>query len=185
MEKQHYLPIYFSNAIEGDQIVWQHASATTVLLYSPDTDIYNIGLTKHSLSSTKQYIIQFNVPHSIQKKYLNLNNLIFALCNDPDLTSLSAYQTYKDLGFLSFLRLISTMFFKKHLPSLISLYAYETPQQLYNSTDVSLAPKEKHKMWLQKIRAIVSERILSEDERMPSTTALWHHWLRTTYICTL
>ena len=63
-------PLYFSNAIEGDQILWHHAtmcSATTVLLYSPDTDVYNIGLTKHSLSSTKQYIVQLNVPHSIQK----------------------------------------------------------------------------------------------------------------------
>lgn len=28
-------------------------------------------------------------------------------------------------------------------------------------------------------------RILSEDERTPSITSLWRHWLRTSYICTL
>ena len=33
--------------------------------------------------------------------------------------------------------------------------------------------------------AIVSERILSKEERMPSTSSLWRHWLRTAYIHTL
>ena len=37
----------------------------------------------------------------------------------------------------------------------------------------------------RKISSINSERITSEDERMPSVTALWRHWMRTTYICNL
>ena len=77
-------------------------------------------------------------------------------------------QSNKELGFLFFVRLIGTIYFKKHLPSFISLYGHETPEQLYNSTSTSLAPKERHKDWLQKICGVVSERILSEDERMPS-----------------
>jgi len=61
--------------------------ASTVLIYSPDTDIYNIGL--HLVNQpAKNYIIQLNVPHSIQKRYLNLNHLKLAFVHDPDLSSL-------------------------------------------------------------------------------------------------
>lgn len=78
---------YHSNAYEADQSLWRHATmceATTILLYSPDTDVYNIGLTMLSLFF-KQYILQLNIPRSLEKKYLNLNNLLLAFRNDPDL----------------------------------------------------------------------------------------------------
>ena len=29
----------------------------------------------------------------------------------------------------------------------------------------------------------MSERILSEDERLPSIISVWRYWMRTTYIC--
>ena len=38
--------------------------------------------------------------------------------------------------------------------------------------------KEKHLEWYNTIRAIVSDRITSEQERMPSHTSMWRHWLR-------
>ncbi len=40
-------PRYFTNATEVDQRIWRHATnsdATSVLIYSPDTDVYTIGL---------------------------------------------------------------------------------------------------------------------------------------------
>lgn len=81
---------YHTNAEEADCRIWRHATqsqATSILIYSPDTDVYNIGLGLLSLSD-KEYIIQLNVPHSAQKRYIHLNNLLTALKNDPDIASL-------------------------------------------------------------------------------------------------
>lgn len=89
------------------------------------------------------------------------------------------------LGFLSFLRLVGAVYFKKHLVSFTTVCNVETPQQLYNSTDSACTPEDRHKLFIQKICSINSERITSEDERMPSLSSLWRHWLRTTYTCTL
>jgi hypothetical protein len=232
-------PMFRSNAREGDQLIWRHAvkcSASKVLIYSPDTDIYNIGLTIQN--QHKEIIIQNNVLHSPTKKYVHLNNLTTALVNDPDLANVtqsdicsifvalfvgtgSDFTSYikeigkatflnaffqhadfitgismpgslnqfrehnKNMGFLSFLRLIGTVYFKKHFASFFSLYQHKTPQQLYNSTDNTLPIEERHNKWIQQIRDVVGERIVSEDQRVPSTTSLWRHWLRTTYVCML
>ena len=86
--------LYHSNAEEADNGIWRHTYqswATRVVIYSPDTDTYNIGLGLLS-NNTKQYIIQLNVLHSSEKKYLCLNNLQTALLNDPDLCSCSIKQ---------------------------------------------------------------------------------------------
>ncbi len=53
----------------------------------PDTDVYNIGLGLVS-HTAKQYIVQINVPHAAEKRYLHINNLHLALQRDPDLASL-------------------------------------------------------------------------------------------------
>ena len=34
-----------------------------------------------------------------------------------------------------------------------------------------------HEMWLNEIRNVTSTVIDNEDERVPSHTALWRHWL--------
>ena len=54
-------------------------------LCSPDTDVYNIGL---SMPDNKDYIVQLNVHHSADKKYLILKHLILAFQGDPDLHAL-------------------------------------------------------------------------------------------------
>ena len=82
---------YKSSSAEADMRIWRHAAQTSarcILVYSPDTDIYNIGLSAFERLSNKDVYIQLNVPHSQTKMYLHLNNLIKALQLDPDLANL-------------------------------------------------------------------------------------------------
>ena len=89
---------HYSNA-EDDNRIWRHAyqsRATRILIYSPDTDTYHIGLGLLS-GSSKEYIIQINITHSNETKYLCLNNLQTALLNDPDLGTLPIETTFLKL----------------------------------------------------------------------------------------
>jgi len=80
----------------------------------------------------------------------------------------------KDIG--SFVYLIGTCYFKKHITAFISHYGHMTPLQLYNSVDNSLTPSERHEIWLHKIRQAVCNRIVSEKDCVPTCTSLWQHW---------
>ena len=75
-------PQYQSNAKEADARIWRHAKqsrANDILIYSPDTDIYNIGLGLLHTCTSKQFIIQLNVSKSAEQRYLHLNSLYSAL----------------------------------------------------------------------------------------------------------
>lgn len=193
-------PLYYSNAIEADQRIWRHVTscdAENILVYSPDTDVFTIGMSNLTVHS-KQIIVQLNPPSSRIKRYVNLNNLLEALNDDPDLSAIphaerplvlmslfvatgSDFTSYfrsigkatflkhffqdasfitgsamqsslanfnlqmREFGFLAFLRLVGTAYFKKHLASVISHYNLETPTQLYNSISTSLSPYNRHK----------------------------------------
>ena len=83
-------PKYGSNSPEGDMRLWRHALQSNeqqVFMYSPDTDVYNIGLSLIATLPDTDFILQLNVPYS-EEKYLSLNNLEKALMNDPDLATL-------------------------------------------------------------------------------------------------
>lgn len=56
-----------SNASEADFRIWRHAvqsTSTHILIYSPDTDVYNIGLTTLPGLAEREYIVQLNLPHA-------------------------------------------------------------------------------------------------------------------------
>ena len=86
---------------------------------------------------------------------------------------------------LDFLRLVGTVYFKKHLAAFNSQYGHEAPQHRFNSIDSTVTNQERHQLWLQKIRETIAERITCEEERIPSFTALWCHWLRSCWISQL
>lgn len=74
-----------SNAQEADMRIWRHAIQSVhqhVLIYSPDTDVYNIGIPL--IASSKQYLVQTNLPHN-KPQYINVNGLLDAFYHDPDL----------------------------------------------------------------------------------------------------
>ena len=80
-------------------------------------------------------------------------------------------------GFLSLVRLIGTVYMKKHLAS----FKHDCPRALFNSFP-SDDPTEQHKKWLDCIRSTVWENIEFEDELPPSWEALRRHWLRSCWV---
>ena len=86
------------------------------------------------------------------------------------------------MDFYHLFRLIGTCYFKKHLSAFVALKGHKTPTHLYNSLDPSLQMTEKHKQWLQQIREVVGDRIINEEDRVPTFTSLWRHWLRSCWI---
>ena len=223
--------------MEADRRVWRNISQTSaqrILVYSPDTDVYNIGLAIVQQCSSKEYIVQLNLPHSQHLKYLHLNNFVQALKDDPDLATLPRdsllsiihvlficsgcyYISYfsglvkaafinvfcqhaafitgdpssgllsqtkgegKKQGYLALVRLIGTLYFKTHLSAFVSLRGVETPNQLFNSL-LPTSLEDRHKLWFSDIRNIINDHIANEEERMPSYTALWRHWLRSCWV---
>ena len=91
-------PIYMSTAQEADIRLWRHAinsQAHDILIYSPDTDVYNIGLGLiYGLSA--EYIIQLNPLHC-DEQYPHLNKLLKAFENDLDTALLPSHKLGKIL----------------------------------------------------------------------------------------
>lgn len=79
--------LFTSAAVEADERIWRHTCMTVqenVLIYSPDTDVYNIGL---GLQLNKRIIVQINVPYK-DPRYIDVNHLQQQLSGDTDLSSL-------------------------------------------------------------------------------------------------
>ena len=225
-------PAYTCNAEETDTRLWLHVrktSSTCVLIMSPDTDIYHIGLPL----SQKDVIVQINPYNSKELSYLHLSSLTTALCNDPDLASIPSqllpqiFQTiyvvtgcdyisffsgigkatflrylYQhaelvtsgkgnapgtladvglnncafDTGFLAFLRLIGMIYFKKYA----SGFSTPTPESHFNTQ--GLIPLEAHRLWLDDIRQCMWDRVQFENAMVPSTDALYRHWMRACWV---
>ena len=83
-------------------------------------------------------------------------------------------------GFLAFIRLMGTAYFKKNLAAVVSRIGLETPRQLYNSITLGSSSEEKCKEWYLRIRKVVP--VLTEDQRPPTLSALWRHWERSCWV---
>ena len=87
-------PRYTCNAEEADTRIWVHVrktKCTQVLILSPDTDVYNIGLPLVPRSG-KEVVVQISPLNSKDTKYVHLCALHSALHHDPDLASLNSTQ---------------------------------------------------------------------------------------------
>ncbi|XP_065198289.1 uncharacterized protein LOC135829829 [Sycon ciliatum] len=79
-----------SNAEEADNRVWLHASKfETVLVYSPDTDVYHIGMAIVNGRVERSVFVQLDMPGSAQHRYLNVTKLVNNIRNDPDLSQVA------------------------------------------------------------------------------------------------
>lgn len=82
-----------------------------------------------------------------------------------------------DVGFQSFVRLIGTCYFKKHFSGFAAT-GKATPTQLY----YSITGEDRLKQWWDAIRSTCTERILTEEQRPPTYTALQRHWKRACWV---
>lgn len=75
---------FISNAMEADMRIWRHATQSSqhqnVLIYCPDTDVYNIGLAL--AKPTQKYIVQINLPHD-EPRYIDVHKLLSAFKHWP------------------------------------------------------------------------------------------------------
>ena len=81
-------PQLWTNADEADMRVWLHcvhSPGTKKLIFSPDTDIYNIGLAFVYLLQGTEVVVQQTKSLREGSKFLLLHNLFRALENDPDM----------------------------------------------------------------------------------------------------
>ena len=60
------------------------------LIYSPDTDVYHIGLSIVGEMQECDVIIQLSKYTDDRARYLSMNNVVVALNNDPDLSEISS-----------------------------------------------------------------------------------------------
>ncbi len=230
-------PSFTCNAEETDTRIWLHVkqtSATRVLIVSPDTDVYHIGLPLQARSAQpKDVIVQISAINSREIRLLHLNHLVLALQNDPDLATINprvlpqVLQTLyvtsgcdyisffsgigkatflqyffqhaafisgdqqpegtlenvsldDDLfkqGFLAFVRLIGTIYFKKHATG------FDTPSSVTHFRKFSDQNSlQQHTAWLEDIRQNIWDRISFESDMIPSIDALWRHWSRTCWV---
>ena len=83
------------------------------------------------------------------------------------------------LGFLAFLRLVGTAYFKANL----GVFTQRTPQALFNSLyNPTLSMEEQHEAWLDMVRSTCWVHVASPSEEVPSTDALRLHWMRSIWV---
>ena len=74
---------------EFGYIVSTHVVYICKLIYSPDTDVYHIGLTVLSEIPEREVIVQLSKRTDRKARYIHINSLIEALHTDPDLCQVS------------------------------------------------------------------------------------------------
>ena len=83
-----------------------------------------------------------------------------------------------NIGFLAFLRLVGTVYFKTHALA----FSTPSPVTLFNKYNNSATALEQHCLWLEDIRQNIWDRIQFEDETIPSIDALYRHWKRACWV---
>ena len=84
-------PSLSTNMDEADMRIWLHcvhSNCTRIVIFSPDTDIYDIGLAIAGNMHGKSIIIQLSKSLVSSPKLLDLNALLLAITRDPDLSGI-------------------------------------------------------------------------------------------------
>ena len=84
------------------------------------------------------------------------------------------------LGFLSFLRLVGSAYYKKH----VAAFDVNSPHALFKQQRAT-SPEDHQQQWLCTIRGGVWQRADVEDDCVPSESALLLHWKRACWVIKL
>ena len=83
-------------------------------------------------------------------------------------------------GFLAFLRLVGTVYFKKHASG------FDTPSPPTHFLQFAHAdPSVQHKQWINDIRQNIADRTTFDTNMVPSTDALYLHWKRACWVLSM
>ena len=83
-------------------------------------------------------------------------------------------------GFYSFMRLIGAVYFRAHRPAFPE---YSSPESLFNSiSDPNMTVEDRHTHFIECIRTAIWDRIVFEDQLLPSVDALKRHYLRAKWV---
>ena len=108
---------------------------------------------------------------------INLPSLNNSPCATGTLADMDSTTNAK--GFLAFMRLIGTTYFKKHATG----FDTSSPSSHFlKFCDSSLTENQHHSVWLEDIRQNIWHRIKYENEQIPSDESLWLHWKRSCWV---
>ena len=83
-------------------------------------------------------------------------------------------------GFMSFLRLVGAAYFQTHRAA---FRQHADPRSLFNSLKRDTqTPMEHHEMFIDKLRQSIWDRVVYEDNLIPSIDALRRHYLRAAWV---
>ena len=74
--------LYSKNGEEADMRICRHAyqsNVSKILIYSTDTDVYKIGLPLTCITSQMECVVQINLSHSSELRFVSINDLKTAL----------------------------------------------------------------------------------------------------------
>ncbi len=103
----------------------------------------------------------------------------FISCGNEHPGTLADTGLAHEQGYLAFIRMIGTLYFKKHSTG------FETPSpasHFLTFCDPNLTALQQHSVWLDDIRQNIWYRVKFENEMIPSDEALRLHWRRTCWV---
>ena len=86
-------PTLYTNTEEADQRIWLHcvhSTSSRILIFSPDTDVYHVGLVHMEKMPGKDIVVQLSrsLLDPAKAKLLHLTALVASLNGDPDLADI-------------------------------------------------------------------------------------------------
>ena len=112
-----------------------------------------------------------------------VKNSDFILTDKGYTGSLKDFQVDKERGFLSFLRLVGSEYFKKCSHEFIDKCPDLKPESVFKSiTEEHKSSLENHTQFINCLREALFKRC-DEEHNLPSVEALYFHWLRSCWVC--
>ena len=109
--------------------------------------------------------------------FFQYSSFITGINSEGSLANVELQSNTYQKGFLSFLRLVGTVYFKKHSTGFETQSPFGHFLKFSNSQAIM-----QHKAWIDDIRQNIADWATFDTSMIPSTEALFYHWKRTCWI---